>query len=228
MAADRASARRACGVTEMPDRHDPKRANPDRPARIATQSFRACRVGLPRPAGPATPELPARVDVHLAEELERNPPTGQELVRWVLVTSAHALLNLLVLTSQVATDLLLLRHLADEQPDTPAGRVRSELDLAVLDLAVANRMELPNDPTMLQVPSAIAALGGHLERSSPPGWITLMRGDVELRRLVEGARCGVALAGESITDQASRRSAPPPTSRGAAAPPGQGARSRPL
>jgi hypothetical protein len=31
--------------------------------------------------------LPARVDVHLVEVRERNPPTGQEPVRWVLVTS---------------------------------------------------------------------------------------------------------------------------------------------
>ncbi len=97
--------------------------------------------------------------------------------------------DLLALTLPVATDLLLLRHLADEQPDTPADRVLSELDLAV-----ANRMKLPNDPTTLQVRNAIAALGRHRERSSPPGWITLMRGDVELRSLVEGARFGFTLA----------------------------------
>jgi len=220
------------------DRSDKdKRANPDRPARIATLSFRSRRVGLLRPENQAAAELPARVDVNLVEVLERTPPPGQEPVRWVLATSlpvnavadvlavvdayrkrwvieewhkaiktgcayekrqlesAHALLNLLVLTLPVATDLMLLRHLADEQPDTPADRVFSELELAVLAVAVAGRLKLLAKPTILQVRDAIAALGGHLKRNGAPGWITLLRGYVELRSLVEGARIGLALAG---------------------------------
>jgi len=94
----------------------------------------------------------------------------------------------------VAIDLLLRRHLAAEQPDAPADRVLSELDLAVLDMAVANRMKLPNKATTLPMRDVIAALGGHLEHDEPPGGITLRRGDGELRSLVEGARIGLALA----------------------------------
>ena len=66
-----------------------------------------------------------------------------------------------------------LRHFANEQPDTPASWVLSELELAVLDMAAANWKKLPNNPTILQLSSAIAALGGHLKRNGPPGWITL-------------------------------------------------------
>ena len=83
---DRAAIRPGVG-RQGPRSDEDQRANPDRPAWIATPSFRARRVGLLRPEGPATSELPARVDVHLVEVRERNPPTGQEPVRWVLVTS---------------------------------------------------------------------------------------------------------------------------------------------
>jgi len=94
-----------------------------------------------------------------------------------------------------------LRHFANEQPDTPASWVLSELELAVLDMAAANWKKLPNNPTILQLSSAIAALGGHLKRNGPPGCITLMRGYVKLRSLVEGARIGFALAGRKYASE---------------------------
>jgi hypothetical protein len=97
-----------------------------------------------------------------------------------------------------------LRHLTDEQPDTPASWVLSELELAVLDMAAANWMKLPNNPTILQPNNAIAALGGHRKRNGPPGWITLMRGSVERRSLFEGAQFGFALAGRKNVSQRMR------------------------
>ena len=95
----------------------------------------------------------------------------------------------------MAIDLLLRRHLAVEQPDTPADQEISELDLAVLTLAVVDWQKLPNEATILPVRNVLAALGGHLKHNGPPGGITLRRGAGELRSLVEGARIGLALAG---------------------------------
>ncbi len=94
-----------------------------------------------------------------------------------------------------------LLHLTDEQPDTPASWVLSKLELAVLDMAAANWMKFPNNPTILQLSNAIAALAGHLKRNGPPGWITLMRGSVERRSLIEGARFDFALAGRKNVSQ---------------------------
>jgi hypothetical protein len=55
----------------------------------------------------------------------------------------------------VAIDLLPRGHLAAEQPDTPADQVISELDLAVLTLALVDRLKLPNEATILPVRNII-------------------------------------------------------------------------
>jgi Transposase DNA-binding/Transposase DDE domain len=88
--------------------------------------------------------------------------------------SAHALLIALALCVPIAWQMLLLRHQARHEPEAPARTVVSEERLEVLR-AIA-RDPLPPSPTARDVFLAIAALGGHITRSGPPGWITLRGG----------------------------------------------------
>jgi hypothetical protein len=88
--------------------------------------------------------------------------------------SAHALLIALALCVPIAWQMLLLRHQARHEPEAPARTVVSEERLEVLR-AIA-RDPLPASPTARDVFYAIAALGGHITRSGPPGWITLRGG----------------------------------------------------
>jgi hypothetical protein len=88
--------------------------------------------------------------------------------------SAHALLIALALCVPIAWQMLLLRHQARHQPEAPARTVVSEERLEVL-LAIA-RDPLPPSPTARDIFFAIAALGGHIARNGPPGWLTLRGG----------------------------------------------------
>lgn len=67
-------------------------------------------------------------------------------------------------------------------PDALASTVLSETQLKVLRI-VLGRMELPEAPTLPDALLAIAALGGHIEYSGDPGWLTLARVYSEMRSL---------------------------------------------
>lgn len=98
--------------------------------------------------------------------------------------SAHALLNTLAVLVPVAWELLWLRHIGRGTPDAPADRALSSLMLQVLK--AISRQPLSPDPTAEEVLYAIAALGGHIRRNGPPGWMTLGRGYEELRIAAQG------------------------------------------
>jgi len=88
--------------------------------------------------------------------------------------SAHALLIALALCIPVAWQMLALRHLSRQQPETAASSVFS-LD-RLQALRTIARKPLPPTPTARDVFLAIAALGGHIARNGPPGWQTLRLG----------------------------------------------------
>jgi hypothetical protein len=48
-------------------------------------------------------------------------------------------------------------------------------------------MKLPRALSVADALVAVAALGGHLQRNGPPGWITVARGYERLLTLEEGA-----------------------------------------
>ncbi len=107
------------------------------------------------------------------EELNKAIKTGCAYEKRQL-ESAHALLIALALCIPVAWQMLVLRHRSRHEPDAPARTVVSQERLDVLR-AIA-RSPLPAAPTARDVFYAIAALGGHLAKNGPPGWITLRGG----------------------------------------------------
>jgi len=88
------------------------------------------------------------------------------------------LLVALALCVPVAWQMLALRHQSRTEPDAPADTVMSAPRLRALRIIA--RKPLPSAPTVKDVFYAIAALGGHIERNGPPGWITLRAGFDEL------------------------------------------------
>ena len=96
----------------------------------------------------------------------------------------ESLTNLLATFAPIAYRLLLLRSEVARAPDEPATTVLSTDELDVL--RARGRTQLPAEPTVCDAYLAIAALGGHIKYSGPPGWLTLARGYEKLELLVEG------------------------------------------
>jgi hypothetical protein len=64
------------------------KTNPPRKHRLAKLSFRACRLRLRRPDYlREASDIAETLDLNFVEVLERNPPQGEEAVRWLLVTT---------------------------------------------------------------------------------------------------------------------------------------------
>ncbi|MCP4591098.1 MAG: IS4 family transposase [bacterium] len=64
------------------------KTHPARTARTALLSFRACTMTIKRPAGANHPDyLPDTITLTAVEAVERNPPSGQESVQWLLLTT---------------------------------------------------------------------------------------------------------------------------------------------
>jgi hypothetical protein len=202
-----------------------KRIHPARAERIALLVVRATRVLIRRP-DVSLPGLSKTISVNVVQVFEPEPPTGEDPIEWVLLTSlpidsAKAiafvidcyrarwiveeffkalktgcemeerqletlprLLNLLATLAPVAWQLLLLRHLAREHPDTPAAHVLSADQLTALR-AFAQR-PLPPAPTVRDAMLCIAQLGGHLKRNGEPGWQVLGRGFHDLLLFARG------------------------------------------
>lgn len=96
----------------------------------------------------------------------------------------ESLCNLLATFVPIAYRLLLLRSEVARAPDQAAASVLSTDELDVL--RARGRIALPAEPTLRDAYLAIAALGGHIKYSGPPGWLTLARGYQKLELLVEG------------------------------------------
>lgn len=98
--------------------------------------------------------------------------------------SRKAVLNYLAVLAPVAWQLLLLRTVAQEEPEAPAEAVLPELLLKVL--RAVTRRPLSSAPTAQEVLFAIAGMGGHIKNNGPPGWLVLGRGFQKLLLLAEG------------------------------------------
>lgn len=91
--------------------------------------------------------------------------------------SAHGLLLALAIYSAIAWRMLLLRWLAQHQPDAPAELVLSKTQFAALaDICKSDGHPLPPHPNASTILFAVAGLAGHFKNNGPPGWLTLSRG----------------------------------------------------
>jgi hypothetical protein len=99
--------------------------------------------------------------------------------------SLNTLLVALALLAPIAWQLLLLRHLARDFPETPATVVLTRRQLEVLR-AVPRGARLSPTPTVIEALAAVARLGGHLPQNGPPGWLVLTRGMQTLRAMEVG------------------------------------------
>jgi hypothetical protein len=99
--------------------------------------------------------------------------------------SLDTLLVALALLAPIAWQLLLLRHLAREHPETRATVALSERQVAVLR-STARGPSLPSTPTTRDVLLLVARLGGHLRQNGEPGWLVLTRGMQKLRDMEAG------------------------------------------
>jgi hypothetical protein len=97
----------------------------------------------------------------------------------------ETLLVALGLLAPIAWQILLLRHLARDLPDTPATSVLTRPQLEVLR-ALPQAAGLSPTPTVLDVLAVVARLGGHLRQNGPPGWLVLTRGMQTLRAMEIG------------------------------------------
>lgn len=140
--------------------------------------------------------LPARtpaeawriVDIYrkrwLIEEFFKALKTGCQLEARQ-AESLPALLNVVAVLLPLAWQLLVLRAVERDAPDSPGEDVVTPTEMLVLRQQVPKRM-LPARPTARQVVRAIAKLGGHIDRNGPPGWLVIGRGLEHLHALVAG------------------------------------------
>ena len=89
--------------------------------------------------------------------------------------SFDTLLIALALLAPIAWQLLLLRHLARETPDTSACVALTARQLDVLRASPAGASLCPQATTRAAL-CALARLGGHLRQNGEPGWLVLGRG----------------------------------------------------
>lgn len=99
--------------------------------------------------------------------------------------SRHALVNALAVYIPIAWRVLRHRNLAQHAGDRPASTIMTKLQIQILRRV--SEIELPRALSIADALVAVAALGGHLQRNGPPGWITLARGYDRLLTLEEGA-----------------------------------------
>ncbi len=99
--------------------------------------------------------------------------------------SLQTLLVALALLAPIAWQLLLLRHLAQTAPESPATAVFTARQLDVLR-ASSTRRPLGPQPTVAEALLAVASLGGHLRQNGSPGWQVLGRGRQKLALMESG------------------------------------------
>jgi hypothetical protein len=139
----------------------------------------------------STPEEVARViDIYRMrwgiEEFFKSIKTGCNFEKLQL-TTGRALVLALAVYSAVAWRLLLVRWMEREHPLTPGASVVTPTQLILLGNHMRKiRRPWTGSPTSREVLLAIAALGGHLRRNGPPGWLVLSRGFHALLLMEEG------------------------------------------
>jgi hypothetical protein len=128
------------------------------------------------------------------------------------LASLDALLIALMIFLPIAWRMMLLRALAERQPDAPATEVLSPVQIEVLRISLT-KTKLSENPSVKEVLFAIAALGGHLKHNGNPGWRTLLYGYEKLLTIEIGWRAalkkhGAQIAGErpKAPSRAQRRS----------------------
>jgi IS4 transposase len=98
--------------------------------------------------------------------------------------SMHALLVALALSLPVAWRLLVIRALERCEPDAPAKRAFSPVQLDILRTFCHRK--LPRSPTVAEAVFVLAELGGHLRSNGRPGWQVLGRAFEKLIMLQAG------------------------------------------
>jgi len=128
-----------------------------------------------------TPDAVARVvDIYrrrwLIEEYFKAIKTGCGYEQLQL-ENGESLIRALVLYMTVAWRMLRMRWYDRNRPDQPAEKVLTLVQVEALK-AVCKRKgkPLPEQLTVHEALTAIAAMGGHLRQNGPPGWLTLARG----------------------------------------------------
>lgn len=101
--------------------------------------------------------------------------------------SASALLKVLAVTLPIAWRLLQIRHQAVYAPQRPATDLFSAFELMLLKHMTPGYRWPDGPPTAADALWALAKLGGHQGRRSPPGWAVLGRGFRDFLQYVEGA-----------------------------------------
>jgi hypothetical protein len=121
------------------------------------------------------------------EEFNKALKTGCRVQARQLVDVA-ALLNVVALFVPIAWSILHLRALANSPHPPPAAAVLNPPQMAVLMAhpKTKKRFQAASPPTARDALYAVAALGGHLRRNGPPGWLTLFRGYKTLTELALG------------------------------------------
>lgn len=105
--------------------------------------------------------------------------------------SRESLERMLAVMMPLAWRLLLMRDLSRSSlAEQPATLLFSDTELDVLAENVPHR-PMDTNPTLGQATLAMAALGGHLKQSGPPGWLTLWRGFRRLQELHTGYLLGL-------------------------------------
>ena len=130
----------------------------------------------------------------LIEEFHKGLKTGMGAERLQLETAAR-LFAATAIMSVVALRLLDLKELGRLLPEAPAERSGLDgLELAVLAAETGRILESVKDVLL-----AIGRLGGHMNRKADgmPGWLTLWRGMICLRKLVRGARLMQKMDGQA-------------------------------
>ena len=97
--------------------------------------------------------------------------------------SMRTLTNFLGIAAVLAWRLLLIRSLERENSSAPATDV---VDVDLLEALagflkkIGERKPFPASPTVRDLMTGIARLGGHITNNGPPGWLVLWRGYKDL------------------------------------------------
>ena len=118
----------------------------------------------------------------LVEELFKAVKTGCSYEKLQL-ESLESLTNALALVLPIAWQMLLLRHMAHTPDNTPASRLLTDIQVAILRTECPG---LPSRPTAREAFLAIAGLGGHIKNNGEPGWLVIYRGFRDLMMLERG------------------------------------------
>ena len=102
--------------------------------------------------------------------------------------SLEALLVVLGLLAPIAWQMLALRSLTHDEPNTPADAVLRATQIGSL----IHLKRLKPNATAKDALWAIASLGGHIKNNGPPGWLTLGRGFEDLEMFEAGWIAGRA------------------------------------